>query len=365
MTKVALVATRKGLFKLVADLNSGPSSAKWTIQSTSFLGVPVSMVLASTDRQDWYVALNHGHYGVKLHRSVDKGETWQEISTPTFPESSDESAPSVDLLWSLEYDGKSNTNGLWAGTIPGGLFYSDNSGDSWQLTHALWEREERKQWMGGGYDKPGIHSICVDPSNDAHLTLGVSCGGVWVSRDHGKSWENKAQGMRAAFMPPEKQFDPNIQDPHRLVNCLSEPTVFWVQHHNGIFKSVDDSESWQEIEKVKPSTFGFAVAVHPNNPDIAWFVPGVKDECRIPVNGKFVVTRTRDGGKSFETLSSGLPVSHSYDLVYRHGLDIDASGDQLLMGSTTGNLWISGNQGDEWQCLSNNLPPIYCVRFVA
>ena len=51
------------------------------------------------------------------------------------------------------------------------------------------------------------------------------------------------------------------------------------------------------------------------------------------------VTRTRDGGQSFDVLTDGLPQEHAYDLVYRHALDIDGSGDRLLMGSTTGNLW--------------------------
>ena len=51
---------------------------------------------------------------------------------------------------------------------------------------------------------------------------------------------------------------------------------------------------------VRPSCFGFAVAVHPTDPDTAWFVPAVMDEHRIPVDGKVVVARTRDGVRSFE-----------------------------------------------------------------
>ena len=32
-----------------------------------------------------------------------------------------------------------------------------------------------------------------------------------------------------------------------------------------------------------------------------------------------VVNRTRDGGRSFETLRTGLPRDHRYELIYRHG----------------------------------------------
>ena len=37
---------------------------------------------------------------------------------------------------------------------------------------------------------------------------------------------------------------------------------------------------WRELEDVPPSRFGFAVAVHPRDPDTAWFVPADKDERR-------------------------------------------------------------------------------------
>ena len=132
---------------------------------------------------------------------------------------------------------------------------------------------------------------------------------------------------------------------------------------NGIFCSSDAGESFTEINGVQPSAFGFPVAVHPHDPKTAWFVPAIKDEKRYPAEGRVVVNRTRDGGKSFETLSKGLPQQHAYDLVYRHALDIDESGDRLAFGSTTGSVWVSENGGDEWQAISLNLPPVYAVKF--
>ncbi|MCW8999582.1 MAG: hypothetical protein OQK04_12815, partial [Kangiellaceae bacterium] len=196
------------------------------------------------------------------------------------------------------------------------------------------------------------------------VKVAVSCAGVWVTKAKGETWQISAQGMRAAYMPPEKEFEQIIQDPHLMVQCASEPDCLWVQHHNGIFKSTDNAASWQEVKDVAPSVFGFATAVHPTDPNKAWFVPGIKDECRIPVDGKLVVTQTLDGGESFEQLSEGLPQELSYDLVFRHGMDIDSSGEKLLMGSTTGNLWISEDLGESWGCVSNHLPPVYAVKFL-
>jgi hypothetical protein len=76
-----------------------------------------------------------------------------------------------------------------------------------------------------------------------------------------------------------------------------------------------------------------------------------------------VVTRTRDGGRTFETLTQGLPQRHAYDLVYRHALDVDETGDWLVCGSTTGSLWVSEDGGDSWLTVSSNLPPIYATTF--
>jgi photosystem II stability/assembly factor-like uncharacterized protein len=106
------------------------------------------------------------------------------------------------------------------------------------------------------------------------------------------------------------------------------------------------------------------VAVHPRDPDTAWFVPAIKDERRIPVEGRVVVARTRDGGKTCQMLRNGLPQEHAYDITFRHALDIDETGDRLAFGTTTGSLWVTEDQGDSWQAVSERLPPVYCVRFV-
>jgi hypothetical protein len=356
MSSRFLVGTRKGLFTYERAGTKG-----WRIVRTDFLGDPVTMVLPMPDGTR-YAALNLGHFGPKLRRRRHSGE-WEELAPPAFPASggNTEDAPSVIQIWSLESGGENGT--LWAGTIPGGLFRSRDGGDSWELIESLWNRPERDEWMGGGYDQPGIHSICVHPQDGKRVVVAVSTGGLWATSNDGATWECRANGMRAAYMPPERAFDPKVQDVHRLVQCPAQPDFYWAQHHNGIFRSTDSAASWHEITETPLSTFGFAVAVHPRDPDTAWFVPAVKDETRVPVDAKLAVMRTRDGGKRFEVLRNGLPQEHAYDLVYRHGLDIDGAGNRLVMGSTTGGLWISDDQGDSWQNLSAHLPPIYCVRF--
>jgi hypothetical protein len=354
------LGTRKGLFVLGRS-----GGGEWKVESTAFVGDPVTYVLADPRDGALYAALNLGHFGVKLHRSDDGGASFREIAAPQYPKSdtaSKEEAPAVKLIWCVEASGDDRPGTLWAGTIPGGLFRSDDRGESWRLDENLWNVPEREKWFGGGYDHPGIHSVVVDPRTSRRVLAAVSCGGVWITEDEGASWRVSTKGMFAEYMPPERRDDPSIQDPHRLVHCPKAPNVLWVQHHNGVFRSTDGGESWKSIES-RPTSFGFAAAIHPADPRTAWLVPLVKDERRVPVDGKVVVARTRDGGESFEVLSEGLPQQHAYDVVYRHGLDVDRTGDRLAMGSTTGALWVSGDQGDSFQTFSTHLPPIYSVRF--
>jgi hypothetical protein len=361
------IATRKGLFSATR------SAAGWRLdEAVHFLGEPVSMVLPDERDGSLHAALRLGHFGCKLHCSVDRGATWQEQAAPAYPPkpADAEVAPGVldttpwtlDTVWSLEAAGADQPGRLWAGTIPGGLFRSDDAGASWQLVEGLWQRPERQHWMGGGYDQPGLHSVDVDPRDSRRLVVAVSTGGVWRSEDDGATWLLLGHGLRNDYMPPERAYDPLVQDVHRLARCAAQPDVMWIQHHNGIFRSTDGGVRWQALTGVQPSDFGFAVVAHPTDPGTAWFVPAVRDAQRIPVNARLVVTRTRDGGKSFEALGAGLP-SPAWDLVYRHGLAIDPSGTTLAMGSTTGGLWLSDDGGDQWQILSAHLPPVYAVRF--
>jgi hypothetical protein len=140
-------------------------------------------------------ALNHGHFGVKMHRSRDGGASWNEIATPKYPEKSADYVPkvpveggvvggkllvtgaadwSLKLVWALAYGGADEPGVLWCGTPPGGLFRSEDGGDSWSLNRALWDDPRREEWFGGGADHPGIHSVCVDRRDSAMATRALA-----------------------------------------------------------------------------------------------------------------------------------------------------------------------------------------------
>lgn len=368
MSDRILVGTRKGLFTI--RRNGGD----WRVTDCQFLGDPVNLVMRDARDRHVYAALDTGHFGAKLHRSADDGKTFEEIKTPVYPEkpADEEDVAAIQRteiewklrsIWALEAGGADESGNLWCGTIPGGLFVSTDRGDSWELVRSLWDDPLRKEWFGGGTVYPALHSICVHPNDSSRIAVAVSCGGVWQTRDRGESWAVTGKGMRADYLPPERAGEEWTQDPHCMVQCRNHPDHFWVQHHNGIFRSEDGAKSWTEIENVSPSAFGFPVVVHPEEPKTAWFVPAKQDQARYPVDGAVVVNRTRDGGRTFETLREGLPQEHAYDLTLRHALSLSDDGDRLAFGSTGGAVWVSQNQGDQWTEVTAHLPPVYCVRF--
>lgn len=349
------VASRKGL--LAIDGDSG------ALTDIAFRGDPVSAVLDDGRDGTLYAALNLGHFGVKLHRRA-KGGDWEEVAVPAFAKTEAGDGESLHMIWTLVAGGPDQPGRLWAGCLPAGLFRSNDRGETWTLTDSLWDRPERKEWFGGGYDMAGIHSILIDPRDSRAITLGISCGGVWRSADDGASWRLAGKGMAADFMPPERSGDPNIQDVHRLSACAAHPDVIWCQHHCATYRSTDGGEQWSLLDP--PGTgFGFAVIAHPSDPDIAWFAPAEKDQRRLPVDQRFVVHRAEDGGRAWQAQDQGLPATPAFDLVYRHAMDIAPDGQHIAMGSTTGSLWLTRDGGARWQLLSAHLPPIAQVAFAA
>jgi hypothetical protein len=360
-----LLATRKGLLHVEND----------QVIAHHFPGDSVSQVLVDTRNNYWYAAQNLGHFGVKVKRSHDQGKTWIDIAAPALPVKptsgpmADDITPwSIELIWELRQGGHDIASELWAGCIPGALFRSVDCGNSWQLVESLWNDDRRLNWFGGGYDHPGIHTVLVDPHNAAHLTIAISSGGIWESFDRGTSFTLIGAGQEADYLPPDQAVNLNQQDPHRIALCTKHPDRLWVQHHCGQYVSNDRGKTLTRINRstdVQQSyDFGFALACDPANPNRAWFVPGIADQQRFARNGALCVLRTDDGGQTFAQQRVGLPQSGCYDLVYRHGLIVDSSGEHLAMASTTGHLWTTQSAGDQWHQSRLMLPPVYSLAWV-
>jgi photosystem II stability/assembly factor-like uncharacterized protein len=385
MTDSIFVGTRKGTF--VVDKTGG----RWRPRLAGHAGQGSNFVARDPHTKAIWAALGHGHWGAKLSRSDDGGATWRDAAQVKYPEGArhlvppmpDESGQSKGAtvikdatllkLWVLAFGPRGR---VYVGTIPGGLFVSEDGGESFELNRPLWSHESRggdlfagdgtgkTHWFGtpaseAGEFAPGIHSIVTDPSDPNRLLVAISTAGVLETTDGGKSWRGRNEGMTNDYLPnPTAEWG---HDPHFVTRCPAQPNHVWQQNHCGVFYSSDGAATWKKVSDPEHGIhFGFPVAVDDEDGRTAWLVPGKSDNERTTVAGSLFVARTRDGGASWEALREGLPQESAYDVVYRHALH--NRGPLLAFGSTTGNLYVSENHGDSWVTVANNLPPIYSVR---
>lgn len=359
MSNHLVLGTRKGLIQLEYN------GRAWSMCRESLKAVPVSYAFQDKRDGTFWAACDHGHWGTKLRRSRDGGATWAEVAAPRYPDDAmlKEGTPATaSYLWYIAPGGNDQPQRLYVGTEPGGVFQSDDGGDSFHLIEGLWNVPERMEnWFGGGRDFPGSCSIVVDPRDSDHILVGISVGGVYETHDGGKSWQARNKGLIAEYLPdPHAEFG---HDPHFMTAAPSNPDVLWQQNHCGIFRSTDSAKTWTRVSdpETGPAHFGFAIAVDAQDENVAWVVPAISDEYRMAIERTLYVCRTEDGGKTWQTLRNGLPQTNAYDVTFRHALDI--SGDRLAFGTTTGNVYVSDDRGDSWTCVGNNFAPIYSVRF--
>lgn len=354
----ALIATSKGLIVL------SKTEEGWTFQHDEFLGMPASLVYVDPRDGAWWISLAHKHWGQKLHRSRNGGESWENITPPKYPEGK-EMKPDVQAqlryVWAFSHGGYDKPERFFIGTEPGGLFVTEDDGKTFDLVESLWNHPSReKHWFGGGRDYAGIHTVVLDPNNSSHIYIGVSCAGVFETWDDGKNWSPKNKGLRADYLP-----DPYVEvghDPHMMYICQAQPNVIWQQNHCGVFRSINAGQSWTDVTSQNElGRYGFALAIDHQNPDRAWIIPAQSDEMRIAVDKKLVVCSTSDGGKSWQEHRTGLPQENCYDIVFRHALAYN--GATLIFGTTNGSIYISEDDGRSWQCLGNHFPKVHAVVF--
>jgi len=360
MSPTLLVGTTKGLVVFKQQ------NKQWTIDKIHFLGMSVSVVYVDTLNQTWWASISHHHWGQKLHYSKDEGRTWQRVASPKYPSKSILSSgkqANLKKIWCIQQGGVQYPNRIWIGTEPGGLFLSEDYGKTFELVTNLWNhpsRMDKQQWFGTGRSAPYIHSIVVDPRDNKHLYIAVSCAGIFETLDGGQSWRPRNKGLIAAYLP-----NPSAEvghDPHLLLACASNPEVLWQQNHCGIFRTTDGGKFWENISDTQGiANYGFALAIDNENTQKAWVIPAQSDENRIAPNLALSVCHTNDGGQTWQDLRNGLPQENCFDIVFRHAL---AKTQQLLaFGTTTGNLYLSDNEGINWSCIANTLARIDCVAF--
>ena len=354
---IVSIGTRKGLFVAEAPKGRG----KFTLRGPFGSGVAVYTTLIDTrGTPRLYASSCNSFFGMKLLRSTDLGKTFKETrSTPAFPK---EDGRALANIWSLEAG--SGKRDLWCGVEPASLFRSDDGGDSWQMVSGISNHDHARKWQ------PGAGGLCLHTilRDGDRVHLGISTGGHYLSEDGGVTFAASNTGIGAGFVPdPYPEFGQCV---HKIVGHRDAPGRLYLQNHGGwsdrpgigVLRSDDHGHTWRSIAKGLPSDFGFPIAVHPHDPDTVYVLP-LEPGTRSCPHGAPAVWRSVDGGGSWKKLARGLPKKESFFTVQRDALDIDdLKSPALYFGTTTGQLWMGREGGEDWTCLFDSLPPIHCVK---
>jgi len=368
---VVLVATRKGAWLYHGDA----ARKKWRADGPHFLGHVISqMVLDPRDGKTLLAAAKTGHLGPTVFRSTDMGKTWKEAARPpAFAKAADgEKGRAVDHTFWLT-PAHANEPGVWyAGTSPQGLFRSEDGGVTWAPFSTINDDPQYREWMGtvqdGTPDGPKLHSIIVDPRDPKHLYFGMSGGGVHETVDGGRTWRVMIKGMDVVEGFGFDASKPTFHDPHCLRMCPGNPDRIYQQNHCGIYRLDRPSDTWVRIGKSMPKKvgdIGFPMVVHPRDDNSAWVFPmdGTRVWPRTSPDGKPAVYATRNGGKTWQRLDAGLPAQQAWWTVKRQAMTADVSDPVgLYFGTTSGELWMSRDEGRRWTRIAQHLPEIYAVE---
>jgi photosystem II stability/assembly factor-like uncharacterized protein len=363
-----LVATRKGAWLYRGDAER----RSWRADGPHFLGHVIShLVLDPRDGRTLLAAAKTGHLGPTLFRSTDFGRTWQEAAKPpAFARVSDDpKARAVDHTFWLTPAPAAQPDVWYAGTSPQGLFRSQDGGVSWEPYSMINDDPGYRRWMGtvqdGTPDGPKLHSIIVDPRDPAHLYFAMSGGGVHESTDGGRTFAPLLDGLEVVEGFDAK--DPTCHDPHCVRLCPSNPDRLYQQNHCGIYRLDRPSKRWVRVGKNMPADvgdIGFPMVVHPRDADRAWVLPmdGTSVWPRTSPGGRPAVYATRNGGETWLRQDAGMP-EQAWWTVKRQAMSADAADPVgLYFGTTSGELWASGDEGGNWHCIARHLPEIYAVE---
>ena len=197
-----------------------------------------------------------------------------------------------------------------------------------------------------------VSAVAGEAGDPNVFYVGAASGGVFKSEDGGHSWtpifdDQPAQSIGAITVAP------------------SDPDVVWVGSGessirsnvsigNGVYRSTDGGRSWERLGLETSGRIG-RIAVHPDDPDVAWVAAaghmyGPQDEDR----GLY---RTRDGGESWELVLDPGPEAGAIDVVLAPD-DPDklfaATWEMRIWpwgresGGPGSALWTSEDGGDTW-----------------
>jgi photosystem II stability/assembly factor-like uncharacterized protein len=275
-----------------------------------------------------------------MFRSRDAGQTWEEINAGI----------THKPVWSLVQDPRDGT--LYLGTSPAGVYVSRDRGDTWAACNGLGRLRTSKGWTGPTPPHVSrMKGLAIAVGDPTAVYGAIEEGWAVRSLDGGESWEQIDDGVD--------------HDAHWVAVVPNEPQVLIASTGKGMFRSEDRGEHWVDAsEGLEGRRWSSAPFVnHPSRPGVlltalAASGPGGWNR---PEGGDCAFVRSEDSGRTWRTLTEGLP--HPCVTVPRGLAMADDDPDLCFAGMMDGTLWMSTDAGDYFEKVLDGLPGIMSVAF--
>jgi photosystem II stability/assembly factor-like uncharacterized protein len=193
-----------------------------------------SIAVDPNDKCNIYLAISN-----KIFRSNDCNRTWAQIYI-------DAPKTTVDAIEIDHY----NSSVIYVSISRGDLIKSEDKGVTWQTVHRL---------------KDKIIKIVIDPNDSRIIYLVTKKTGAYYSRDGGVTWNNFNKALK------DEKLGLSVRD---IALVKSEPNVIYIATNNGILRSKDGADTWDNIELIPPekSAAIIALAVNPNTSQEIYYI---------------------------------------------------------------------------------------------
>ncbi len=353
MRTLLLVGTRKGCFVL----ESG-DRRDWSIRGPYCEEWPIYHAVLEASSGAIYAAAASEWHGSAVWRSGDLGETWTHSSEGLGYADGSKTMSKVSTL-------AASPDRILVGVEAPGIFESRDDGATWSLKSTLAGQPGSEVWDDPANQPPGhlgVSALMFDGEGDARFWAIVQGIGLFETTDDAATWTPRNRGLRADWPLEHEEVGFCV---HKLTRSPADPNRMYQQNHCGMHRSDDAGGSWTEITEGLPTDFGFAAAAHPHDRDTFYVVPLDPGHGRFMPDGAAAVWRTRDAGSSWQRLDNGLPQSDAYLGVLREAMAIDSQDTPgLYFGTSTGQLFASSDEGDNWTEIASYLPAISSVEVV-
>jgi photosystem II stability/assembly factor-like uncharacterized protein len=269
-----------------------------------------------------------------VFRSDDGGQSWQEMNEGLV----------YKEAWSLAQNPTSGD--LYAGTQPFSVFKSADGGASWTECEKLKTLPDTIGWT---FPNPPhvAHVKGLDVTASGRVMGAIEEGWLVRSEDGGETWENIKNGT--------------CLDSHYVVSMPDDPDVVFSTSGMGVFKSTDGGRSFAKAMRGLDRTYMTQVVVHPERPRVLftaaaevpppwWFLR--------PVGANSAVYRSEDQGDSWQRLTGGLP--EQLNVAIRAAAGDPRDPETFLVGTfPEGSVWLTEDSGESFRQVVTGIPPVF------